>query len=407
MTAFNSTRLNLFRRQIGWGLLLVGGLGCMSTTSNGTRRGSPGRDAGAPRSSGVREFQQAEGLRRSGKPQDAISSYLAAAGLAGESGHRSLEVESWVRAGECQMLAGEEKEAWHSFSKALERAEALPPGDIVARTARMWAHTGLGDIDLAASRITNAAVHYEQAAKVAQGAARDPLCYRQMLIEEARGNSAKARSLRAEIRNPDDPRLMSLRVRFQKSLAAMRKPPPSPVGLFEGSSLLLQARSTWDAAAPRLNDIDPMTKVWRVTVHHTADEVNGSARGDTADAIHRMQRYHMSQNGWADIGYHFLIDSKGRIWQGRLLDYQGAHAGSGELNGGNIGIVLLGDFTATPPSSTQQKSLFQLLSLIEQRLGVSRAHFYTHRELKTTSCPGPIIQRLIDRFRRSHGAEAG
>jgi hypothetical protein len=49
-----------------------------------------------------------------------------------------------------------------------------------------------------------------------------------------------------------------------------------------------------------------------------------------------------------DIGYHYIVDRSGAIWQGRRIRYQGAHA-RGSANNGNIGIVLLGISRTSSP----------------------------------------------------------
>lgn len=51
----------------------------------------------------------------------------------------------------------------------------------------------------------------------------------------------------------------------------------------------------------------------------------GHASG-TAEA-HRIQDFHMDQRGFADIGYNFLVDSRGTIFEGRSLDVVPSHAG--------------------------------------------------------------------------------
>ncbi|MEZ6194769.1 MAG: peptidoglycan recognition family protein [Planctomycetota bacterium] len=106
-----------------------------------------------------------------------------------------------------------------------------------------------------------------------------------------------------------------------------------------------------------------MEKPWRITVHHGGEEQPDAPVSKRA-AIDRMRSYQSAhfQRGWADIGYHFVIDGAGRIWEGRLTRWQGAHAGNADLNRGNIGICLMGNYEERQPSAEQVSALRSLLT---------------------------------------------
>lgn len=63
------------------------------------------------------------------------------------------------------------------------------------------------------------------------------------------------------------------------------------------------------------------------------------------DNIATIKDWHVNGNGWSDIGYHFFIDKKGQIHEGRPLSKKGAHCKG--HNSKSIGICLSGlnDFT--------------------------------------------------------------
>ena len=171
----------------------------------------------------------------------------------------------------------------------------------------------------------------------------------------------------------------------------------------------IHRRSEWGARSTKSN-VEPMDKVTRITIHHSAgksfwDHSNGA----TADHIRKIQKYHQSNRGWADIGYHFIVDRAGDVWEGRKLRYQGAHAG-GHANRGNIGVVVLGDYTRQDLRSRQGQNLSRLVEFLSDRFGVPAYRVYTHQELKPgkTACPGPElshwVQNLRERMRRRHQA---
>ena len=108
------------------------------------------------------------------------------------------------------------------------------------------------------------------------------------------------------------------------------------------------------------------------TVHHTATKNNDADPESTVRAIYR---YHAVDNGWGDIGYQYLIDESGVVYEGRwsgtksasceleggdgsdfaheetdldgdgLLDEMTTAAHTGGANSGNLGLALLGEFT--------------------------------------------------------------
>ena len=139
-------------------------------------------------------------------------------------------------------------------------------------------------------------------------------------------------------------------------------------------------------------------------MHHSAPARGGnlSSPGSVPGELQRIQRYHMEQTSprCGDIGYHFLIDPWGEVYEGRELAWQGAHAG-GVNNHGNIGICLLGNFEATRPSSAALESLERLLDELtaKYRIQKSESRILGHGELKTTVCPGRGLMAWVERYR--------
>ena len=104
----------------------------------------------------------------------------------------------------------------------------------------------------------------------------------------------------------------------------------------------IHKRSEWADAQPMVDRLDPMGQPTRITVHHEGVDcahLSGTAVCERLRAIRSNQIKTKAQGGLGagDIGYHFVIDSSGAIWEGRPMKYQGAHAGNFYLNQGNIG----------------------------------------------------------------------
>lgn len=199
-----------------------------------------------------------------------------------------------------------------------------------------------------------------------------------------------------------------LRRLLQPVATAPRAPNAAPSQ--ENLALEVMPRSAWHARPIDRSDIEPMSRPTRITVHHSAMYFRDTRMATCAAQLQKIQRDHMQGSGWADIGYHFVIDPAGRVWQGRELKWQGAHA-EGRNNVGNIGICLLGNFMrgrdGQTPSRQQIASLRQLVSQLMERYDIGPEGIHGHRDFKPTDCPGPQLMPIVVQMQRElgrHGA---
>jgi N-acetyl-anhydromuramyl-L-alanine amidase AmpD len=177
--------------------------------------------------------------------------------------------------------------------------------------------------------------------------------------------------------------------------------PPTRDRMAVGTPTVLP-RSAWKAAQARVGNMNRMGRIQRVTVHHSATVVRSTSTATSIAAIRGIQRHHQQQNGWGDIGYHYLIDPAGRVWTGRGIEWQGAHAGDPSRNRANVGICLLGSFVpdeqgAPPPAQLAALEALLVSLCVEHRLEPSG--ILTHKELKDTACPGPYVQAAVEAMR--------
>lgn len=86
-------------------------------------------------------------------------------------------------------------------------------------------------------------------------------------------------------------------------------------------------------------------------VHHTASG-NNYLCSQAASVIRSIYRYHVLSSGWRDIGYNFLVDKCGNIYEGRAggvaKPVMGAHTLG--FNSNSMGVAVLGSFGTTKPS---------------------------------------------------------
>lgn len=129
-----------------------------------------------------------------------------------------------------------------------------------------------------------------------------------------------------------------------------------------------------------------------VVIHHAG--LNQDIDIDVP-AIHDM---HLG-NGWAGIGYHFIVHKDGTIEEGRPLQYMGAHAY--QNNQYTVGICMTGNYNLAYPPFEQTLAVEQLTAALckKYRIKPNEYTIFGHRDLNDTSCPGdkfyPYLPQLI------------
>lgn len=159
------------------------------------------------------------------------------------------------------------------------------------------------------------------------------------------------------------------------------------------------ARESWGAAPAVPTRLDRAgSAYWRITVHHSAmpdPPPSGESLAASAAYVREIQRAHIQGRGYGDVGYHFLIDPAGRVFEGRALDWQGAHA-RGENNVGNVGICLLGNFEQERPTAAALASLKNLVDQLQRTFRIPRHEVHGHSHYGGTACPGRYLQSFVD-----------
>ncbi|GAB2575408.1 hypothetical protein GCM10027168_05440 [Streptomyces capparidis] len=116
----------------------------------------------------------------------------------------------------------------------------------------------------------------------------------------------------------------------------------------------------------------PGEKIKAVVVHHTA-ESNDYTCAQAPEVVRGIYAYHVRELGWKDIGYNFLVDKCGTVYEGRKggvdLPVMGAHAYG--FNSETTGISVLGTYTATAPTQAAMASVARVAAWKLGQYGVS------------------------------------
>ena len=131
-------------------------------------------------------------------------------------------------------------------------------------------------------------------------------------------------------------------------------------------------RAQWDARSNSGCDSPRYGSETRgVIFHHTAGS-NSYARSDSQAIVRSTQAYHMQGRGWCDIGYNFLVDNYGQIFEGRsggtLMQVRGAHAGNYSVNTYDMGVSMIGNLDKVRPTTAMKNAT---VKLVGWRLGTN------------------------------------
>ena len=190
-----------------------------------------------------------------------------------------------------------------------------------------------------------------------------------------------------------------------------------------GSPPLL-GREAWGAnEAIRRASPSYAASVQFALVHHTAGS-NSYSASQSAAIVRGIEVYHVKGNGWNDIGYNFLVDKYGQVFEGRYGGVEknviGAHAEG--FNTGSVGVAVLGTYGSLAPPAAARTALAGLLAW---RLDVAHvdplssltwvsggnARYASgvpvllravsgHRDTGFTSCPGAVFYAQIGAIAR-------
>lgn len=109
----------------------------------------------------------------------------------------------------------------------------------------------------------------------------------------------------------------------------------------------------------------------KIIVHHTATSRVVTTKEEAIDLLKRVYNYHALENGWGDIGYNFLIDPLGNIYEWRAggAGVVGAHAKYN--NTSSIGISLMWNFEETSPSPKALAALEKLVYSLSKKYWIN------------------------------------
>jgi uncharacterized protein with LGFP repeats len=185
------------------------------------------------------------------------------------------------------------------------------------------------------------------------------------------------------------------------------------------------SRRRWGAGDCRPRTGASRGRVRVAFVHHTVT-ANAYTRSEAKSMVLGICRYHRNVNGWNDIGYNFLVDRFGRIFEGRRGGIRRAVVGAHTegFNAQSTGVAALGTFSSRRLPGPAVRQLAQLIRWKLKQHGAGtggrprltsaggstnryragkRVRFKRvsgHRDASPTACPGDALYRQLGAVRR-------
>jgi N-acetyl-anhydromuramyl-L-alanine amidase AmpD len=123
-----------------------------------------------------------------------------------------------------------------------------------------------------------------------------------------------------------------------------------------------------------------------IVIHHSWSDDRGTLDWPA------IRRYHIEENGWHDIGYHYGIEKVNQDWAiitGRMESTQGAHCVDGGMNRQSIGICVIGNFDSEQLNQEAFLILVTLCVGLCKRYDIPAENIVPHNKYATyKTCPG-------------------
>lgn len=198
---------------------------------------------------------------------------------------------------------------------------------------------------------------------------------------------------------------------------------------------LIESRSAWGADPAYMTWAPAFYATKKLIVHHTDTSNDYADRAGAESQLRSIYYYHSVTQGWGDIGYNFLIDKFGTVYEGRYSrDYAGSNPSGDDATGrgvtgahtqgwnsGTVGIAMLGTFTDADVTPAARQALESLLAWEASRNNIdpqatqafvnpvsgattTTANIASHRDYAATLCPGDTFYATLPTIRRDVAA---
>jgi hypothetical protein len=173
----------------------------------------------------------------------------------------------------------------------------------------------------------------------------------------------------------------------------------------------IYSRAQWGAAESLRDGFSGYGEITGSFVHHTVN-ANDYSAAEVPSILRAIYAYHVQGRGWSDIGYNFLVDRFGRVWEGRWGGVGRPVIGAHTLgyNEEAFAVSAIGNFESTRPSQAMLAAYARVLAWKLSLHGVEPdarvridgdafAAVNGHRDAASTACPGRYLYARLATIR--------
>ena len=169
-----------------------------------------------------------------------------------------------------------------------------------------------------------------------------------------------------------------------------------------GPHIRVYTREDWGARPAK--SMSPQFPPREAFIHYdsTPDAEQVRTLKEQKRAMREIQYYHQVNNGWSDIGYHFVIfQPYGNIKYARVFEARPVKCVPAAQAGHNSGTLAIQVY-AGPGDKLKTSTEWAIIQLLREDFANRVRTLGGHRDVVSTACPGDVICRRIPELARRH-----
>lgn len=152
--------------------------------------------------------------------------------------------------------------------------------------------------------------------------------------------------------------------------------------------------STEWGGTPAIDSLAKKHKITHITLHHQGETFPEGR--DPVQYLKNLQSWSRREKKWIDIPYHYIIDLKGKVYEGRRIDYAGDTNTEYDPTGHAL-IEVVGNFEEVEPNQSQLDAVIKTMTWLAYKYNLPADSIKGHKDYsKITVCPGKNLYRYLE-----------
>src|SRR5262245_22558044 len=136
-------------------------------------------------------------------------------------------------------------------------------------------------------------------------------------------------------------------------------------------------------------------RITHITLHHTGDAQPLLPGDDAVRRLRGLQSWGARDRSWWDVPYHFLLDLKGTIYEGRDYHFMG-ETNTSYNPSGHFLVSVIGNYERQEPTQAQLESIADLMAWAFKEFDLPLDRLGGHYNYASTTCPGQHLRKYLE-----------